>query len=260
MDCNSLQEEKASHASTATIAAAAGDAYHIANDATGGVRAAPEAASANGAVPTAIAASTGESEAPTTIVGDTATTTDYITGYQATPAVRRDIARAAGADGGPPFDRAATLNTGGGVSARNITTVSVQTGEISTTKDVTDDARRRARREELGIRADPAITAAATKDGVSDARREWAATRGAPGRLMRLLRGLGGPDSPSRQLPSPTPPAVLRRPPRQGGDRPTLPGTQSDRTSRRSRQKSTPTAQRRGYGRGDGVGTTREAG
>ena len=62
-------------------------------------------------------ASTGEGEAPIAIAGDTATTTDYITGYQATPAVKRDITRAAGAGDGPPFDRDATLDTGGGTSA-----------------------------------------------------------------------------------------------------------------------------------------------
>ena len=49
----------ASHAPTATVAAAAGDAYHIANDATGGVRAAPKAASGDGAALTTAMASTG---------------------------------------------------------------------------------------------------------------------------------------------------------------------------------------------------------
>ena len=73
---------KASHAPTATVAAVAEDAYQIANDETASVRAAPKAASADGAVSTTAADSTGEGEAPITIVGDTPTTTDYITGYR----------------------------------------------------------------------------------------------------------------------------------------------------------------------------------
>ena len=53
----------------------------------------------------------------------------------------------------------------------------------------------------------------------------------------------------------------FRCPPRQSGDRRTLPCMKSHRnSSRTSRQKSTPTAQQRGYGRGDGSRMTRDAG
>ena len=106
------------------------------------------------------------------IVGDTTTTTGYITVGQATCAVRRDIAKEAGADGGPPFDRGATLDTGGGASCRNVTAVNDHTGETATIKHVTDDARRSARGKELEIHADSRVAAAATTDSVADARRE----------------------------------------------------------------------------------------
>ena len=203
--------------------------------------------------------SAGEGEAPIAIVGDTTTTTDYFTGYQATPAVRRDISRAAGADDGPPFDKDATLDTGGRASAQKATAVSVQTGATASIKDVTDDARRGTRREELGTRADSKPAAAATTDSVTDSRGEWAATRGAPGRFLRVLRGLGGPDGVSRQLPSMTPPAVyaalrvraatdLRCP----GRRATAPNEEADR--RAFRQHSAEV-----YGSGDGGHTTRVA-
>ena len=251
---------KASNAPTAAVAAAAGDAYQIANDATGGVRGAPKAASADGAFPTTAVASVGEGDAQIAIGGDTATTADYITVCQATPAVICDMDRAAGDDGSTPFDSDANLDTGSGASSPSISAVSDQTSATATTKDVTDDARRCVRGEELGIHADSRVASAVTTDSVTVARREWAAIRGAPGRLLRVLRGHGGPNRPSRQLPSPTPLAVLRRPPRQSGNRPTLPGMQSDHNSRRSLQKSSsPTAQRRGCGRGDD-GTKRDAG
>ena len=138
------------------------EARQHANDATGGVRATPKAASADGAVPTTVVASTGGGGARITIVGDTATTTVYITVCLATAAVICDIARAAGADDGPPFDRDATLDTGGGASSRNVTAISVQTDATAATKDVTDDARRGARGKELGTRADSRVAAAAT--------------------------------------------------------------------------------------------------
>ena len=124
-----------SHALTATVAAAAGDAYHIASNAAGGVRAVPNAASADGTVPATASVSTGEGDdAPIAIIGDAATTTDYITDFQATPAVRYDITRGASAEEGPPVDRDATLDTGGGASARNVTAVTVQTGATAATK------------------------------------------------------------------------------------------------------------------------------
>ena len=189
---------KASHAPTAAVTAAAGDAYYVANDATTGVRAAPKAASTDGAVSTTAAASTDEGNACIATVGDTATTTDYITVCQATPAVVCDIARASVADGGPPFDRDAALDTGDSASARYSTTVSDQTGATAATKDVTDDARRGPGREELGNRAHSKVATSATTDSVTDARREWAGMRGSPGRFLRVLRGLGGPDRTSR--------------------------------------------------------------
>ena len=130
---------KASHAPT--VAAAAANAYHIANGATRGVQAAPKATSADGVAPNTAAASTGEGDARIAIVGDTATTADYITVCQAILAVICDIAREAGADDGPHVDRDATLDTGGGASARNVSAVSLQTGATAATKDDTDDAR-----------------------------------------------------------------------------------------------------------------------
>lgn len=60
----------ASHATTDAVAATAGDAYHIGNNETGGVRAAAKAASANGTVLTAAAGSTGEVDAHAATVGD----------------------------------------------------------------------------------------------------------------------------------------------------------------------------------------------
>ena len=70
---------KASHAPTAAAANAAGDAYPIANDATGIGRATAKVASTDGAVSTTATTSTGEDDARIAIVSDTATTTDYIT-------------------------------------------------------------------------------------------------------------------------------------------------------------------------------------
>ena len=81
----------------------------------------------------------------------------------------------------------AAHNTGDGASARNVTTVSDETGATADTMDVTDYARRGARREELGICADSRVAAVETTDSVTDARREWEATRGAPGRLLGVL-------------------------------------------------------------------------
>ena len=249
---------KASHAPTATVAAVAEDAYQIANDETASVRAAPKAASADGAVSTTAADSTGEGEAPITIVGDTPTTTDYITGYR--PPLPSDVTL----PGQPMLTIALSLTgmsllTSEVVVALKTSPQSASRPVTTATKDVTDDARRGARREDPGIHADPRVAAVATMDSVTDAGREWAATRGVPGKLLRVLRGLGGPDGPCWQLPSPTSPAVLGLPPRQRGNRHTFPGMQRVRTDRRSRQKSNPTAQRRSHGRGDGSRTTREA-
>ena len=78
--------------------------------------------------------------------------------------------------------------------------------------------------------------------------------------MLRELRGRGGPDSPSRQLLSPTPGAVLRSPPHQSGGQPTSSGVPGDHNSGINRQESTLAAQGRGYGRGDGSRTTRDAG
>ena len=66
------------------------------------------AASADEPVPTTAEAYTGGVDASIAMLGNTATTTDYITGVQATPAVRCDVARAASADDSPPVDRDAT--------------------------------------------------------------------------------------------------------------------------------------------------------
>ena len=99
--------------------------------------------------------------------------------------------------------------------------------------------------EEFSIRVD-FRDAAATTDSASDACREWGAPKGGPVRLLRVLRGPGGPDGPSRQLLSQISPTVLCHPQHQSGGQTTLPSVQSDRNSRRSRQKGTSAAQRRG--------------
>ena len=170
-------------------------------------------------------------------VGDAATADACITIYQATPAVTGETTKAAVAGGRPPDDEGAgTLDTStrGSPGARNTTTISDQTGAINATKAPTGDARGGAGGGRLGTRIEPRAATAATKDSVADTCRERAAPRGSPGWLLRVLRGLGGPYGPYRKLPSPTPPAVVCRPPRRGSDTPTLPGVSSDRNSRRN--------------------------
>ena len=98
------------------------------NNQNGGARAAPKTAFANRAVPPTAAASTGEVDTRTATVGDAATITDYITVGQVTPAATCDTAPAAVTDGAPPFDRDATLDTGGGAGDQNVTAVNDQTG------------------------------------------------------------------------------------------------------------------------------------
>ena len=141
------------------------------------MRASAKEAFANGTVRATTTASTGAVDAHTATIGDAATTTDYTTVCQANPTATCDTATAIIADGAPPCDRGATLNTGGGAGTRNVIEVSNQTGAIAATKNVTDDARKGAGSEEHGIRADYRVAAAATTDGVTDARREQAAPR-----------------------------------------------------------------------------------
>ena len=78
------------------------------------------------------------------------------------------------------------LDAGNGAGTRNVTVVSFQIGATAAAKDVANKAQRGHRRETLGIRADSRVT---------DARRKWAATEEDSKRL-RVLRGLGGSDSP----------------------------------------------------------------
>ena len=93
-----------------------------------------------------------------------------------------------------PLTRDDTLDTGSGASARSVTEVNVQTGATAATKDVTGDTRRGARREELEIRPDSRVgAAAATTDSVTDARREWAATTGAPSNCCVCYEALTAP-------------------------------------------------------------------
>ena len=95
----------------------------------------------------------------------------------------------------------------------------------ASTKDVANDARKGARGEELGTRGDSRVAAAATTDRVSSTPVENG--QRPEDCCVCVLRGLDGPDGPSRELlSSPTPSAVLRRRPRQSGNRPTLPGMQ----------------------------------
>lgn len=119
------------------------------------------------------AASIGEAGTRTAPVGETATTADNITVHRATPAVTADIAKAAVADGCPPLDRGATLDTGGRPGARRVTAVSDQTGAVAANKAVTGDIRVGVGGEEFGTRVDSRVTTAAvTTDSVIDACRE----------------------------------------------------------------------------------------
>ena len=227
----------ASHTPTADAAAAARGANHTANSATRGVRATSKVASTIRTVPTAVATSIGEVGAHTATACDAATADACITVYQATPSVTGDTTKAA--VGRPPDDGGATLDIKGGPGA--------EAPPQSATRPTQLTLPRPSPATPVGVRRrwgcwmtearDPHRTQSptiATKDSVADTRRERAAPRGSPGRLLRVLRGIGGPNCPSRQLHSRTPSAVLCRPPRQGGDTPTLPGVPSDRNIRRS--------------------------
>lgn len=105
-----------------------------------------------------------------------------------------------------------------------------QTGAVAATKVVTGGAHWGAGREELKILVDSRSTATTTTDSVGDTHRWWSTPRGGPGRLVCALRDPSGPGGPPEQLPLPIPHEVLRRPPRQSGDQPTLRSLQSDRT------------------------------
>ena len=222
-----LQEDGFPQPSAATVAAARG-ASHTAVGATRGVRGTSKAASANRTSPTAIAASIGEVGAHTATVGGAATADACITIYQATPAVAGDTTRAAAADGRPPDDGGATRDTRGG---QNTTVISDQAGVIDATKALTGDASRGAGGGRLGTRIEPRAATTAAKDSVADTRRDREAPRTSPGKLLRVLRGLDVPNRPSRRLSSSTPPALLYRPPRHGGDTPAFPGEPRDRNS-----------------------------
>lgn len=62
-------------------------------------------------------------------------------------------------------------------------------------------------------------------------------------RLLRMLQSLGGSDGPLMELPSPTPPPVLRRTLSQGGYQPAVSGVPGDRNSQRGRQNDVPSTQ-----------------
>lgn len=74
----SHSRRKTPYAPTASISAAAIDAYHIVGDTIGSVRAAPNPASVHGTVPNIVEACTGVVDARTATVGDTTTTPDYV--------------------------------------------------------------------------------------------------------------------------------------------------------------------------------------
>lgn len=140
----------------------------------------------------------------------------------------------------------ATLDTGGDPGARSVTADNDQTDAVAATMAVTGDARGGIGRKKFEVCVDFRVAAVATTDSVADAGREWAVSRGGPGRWLRVLGGprgllhvlmmenpgrllrvrdLGGPDGASRQLPAPNSPAVLRLPPCQsGGHQRALPG------------------------------------
>ena len=160
----------------------------------------------------------------------------------------------------PPLDRDATLDTGSGIGDHNVT------------------VRSTTRRTQLPLPRTPPTTPGGVPEWRSSgpvstpespppppqtasptpARHEQ--PRVEPREDLCLCYETFTPGGSSPHLPPPTSFALLYCPLHQSGDRPTLPGMQSRRNSRTSRQKSTPTAQRRGYGRGDGNRSTRDAG
>lgn len=75
----------------------------------------------------------------------------------------------------------------------------------------TADARTSTGGEAFRINVDARTAAVTTMVSIADASREKVALREGAGRLVRMLRGFGGSDG----LPSPTPPAVVCRNPRQ---------------------------------------------
>ena len=119
------------------------------------------------------------------------------------------ITATAAANNFPPLDRDTTLDVGYGPCARIVNVVSGWAGAIGATKAVTADVRIDARWEKFGTRTDVRTTVVAAT-AIADASRKRAAPRDIR-RLLRVLRGFDAPDDTSRELPSPTPPAVLLR-------------------------------------------------
>ena len=62
-------------------------------------------------------------------------------------------------------------------------------------------------------------------------------------RLLRMLPSLGSFGAPSRELPSPTPPYLLRRTLSQGGYHPAVSVVPGDRDNQPCRQDDVPSAQ-----------------
>ena len=119
----------------------------------------------------------------------------------------------------------------------------VRTTQLALLTAVTADVCKDAGGKEFGTRADVRTASVAATATIADSRRKRPAPGGGLGRLLRKLRGLGGSDGPSRDLPSPTPPPVLRRTPSQGRYQPAVSGVPDDRNSQRGRQDDVSSAQ-----------------
>ena len=105
---------------------------------------------------------------------------------------------------------------------------------------VTADVCKTVGGKEFNTRADVRTASIAVTATIADSRIKRLAPGGSLKELLRMLRGLGGSDDPSRELPSLTLPPVLRRTPSQGGHQPAVSGMPGDRASQRGRQDDVP--------------------
>ena len=203
-----------------------------------------------GAIPIISAASTSHIGARIALFNDSATPANYLTARQATPAVTaKPVATAAAAatavgatNSCPPLDSATTLDTKCGPCTRIVIADSGQDDAVGTTKAVTADVCKNAGGKEFGTRADVRTASVAATATIIDSPRKRPAPGGDLGRLLRVLRGLGDSDGPSRELPLPTPPPALRRTPSQGEYQLAVSGVPDDRNRQRGRQDGVPSA------------------
>ena len=192
---------------------------------TVGARAGPAATFIKGVVPINSGASISHIDALIALFDESVTPANYLTVRQATPAVTaKPVATAAAAatavgatNSCPPLDSATTLDTKCGPCTRIVIADSGQDDAVGTTKAVTADVCKNAGGKEFGTRADVRTASVAATATIVESRRKSPAPGGYLGRLLRMLQGLGGSGGPSKKLPSPTTPPVLRRTPSQGG-------------------------------------------